>query len=371
MLSTQMRVPFSYLDRQFADIPAYLRDLEAFVPTGDFTLGAPVREFERRFAGICGLPHAAGVGSGTDALMLALQAVGVGHGDEVITAANTFVATAGAIASVGAKPVFVDSDDGYTIDVTKIEAAITPRTKAILPVHYSGNVADMPAVMAIAEKHGLSVVEDACQSIQAERDGKPVGSWGAAAGFSLHPLKNLNVWGDAGVVVTRDAAVDEKVRLLRNHGLVGRDEVAIWGRNSRLDSLQAVIGNRLIAETAFITKTRIANAKRYDDALRDVAGISIPHRPDNVKHTYHLYMLRVERRDDLLAHLHKNGVEAKVHYPVPLHLQPAAKSLGYKPGDFPVAEADAKRMITLPAHQHLTATEIDYTIARVREFYGA
>jgi aminotransferase EvaB len=371
MLKTQMRVPFSYLDRQFADIPAYLRDLERFVLSGDFTLGAPVREFETRFAEICGLPYAAGVGSGTDALMLSLEALGIGHGDDVITAANTFVATAGAIASVGAKPVFVDNDEGYTIDVAKIEAAITPRTKAILPVHYSGNVADMPAVMKIAEKHRLAVVEDACQAIQAERDGKPVGSWGASAAFSLHPLKNLNVWGDAGVVVTTDKALDDKVRLLRNHGLVGRDEVAIWGRNSRLDSLQAVIGNRLIAETAFITATRIANAHRYDESLRGIPGISVPARPVNVKHTYHLYMLRVEKRDALVAYLHEQGVEAKVHYPVPLHLQPAARGLGYQAGDFPIAEADAKRIVTLPAHQHLTTDEIDYAIARVREFYGA
>jgi dTDP-4-amino-4,6-dideoxygalactose transaminase len=371
MLETRMRVPFSYLDRQFADIDAYLADVKAVVTSGDFTLGAAVREFEKRFAAMCGLPHAVGVGSGTDALILSLEILGVGPGDEVITAANTFVATAGAIAMTRARPVFVDNTDGYVIDPDQIEAAITPRTKAIVPVHYSGNVCDMPRIMAIADKHGLAVVEDACQSIAATFDGKPVGTWGDTAAFSLHPLKNLNVWGDGGVIVTTRQSLDEKLRLYRNHGLVGRDDVVMWGHNSRLDSLHAAIGNRLIAETAFITDQRIAHAARYDAAFADVAGIRVPFRDPRVRHTYHLYMIRVERRDALLAFLHERGVEAKVHYPIPLHLQPAALNLGYQPGDFPMAEADAKRMITLPAHQHLTPAEIDYTIACVRTFYGA
>jgi dTDP-4-amino-4,6-dideoxygalactose transaminase len=319
---------------------------------------------------MCGLPHAVGVGSGTDALILSLEILGIGPGDEVITAANTFVATAGAIAMARAKPVFVDNGEGYVIDPSLIEAAITPRTKAIVPVHYSGNVCDMPRIMEIAKRHNLAVVEDACQSIAARFDDLPVGTWGDTAAFSLHPLKNLNVWGDGGMIVTRRADLDERLRLYRNHGLQGRDDVLIWGHNSRLDSLHAVIGNRLIAETAFITEQRIANARRYDAAFASVPEIRVPARPANIKHTYHLYMLRVERRNELLAYLNENGVEAKVHYPIPLPHQPAARDLGYKPGDFPVAEADAACMITLPAHQHLTSDEIDYTIDRVRAFYG-
>jgi aminotransferase EvaB len=370
MIQAQMRVPFSYLDRQFADIDAYLADVKAVVQSGDFTLGKAVGEFEGRFAAMCSLPHAVGVGSGTDALILSLEILGVGPGDEVITAANTFVATAGAIAMARATPVFVDNTEGYVIDPDRIEAAITPRTKAIVPVHYSGNVCDMPRIMEIARKHHLAVVEDACQSIAARLDDTPVGAWGDTAAFSLHPLKNLNVWGDGGVIVTRRADLDERLRLYRNHGLVGRDDVLMWGHNSRLDSLHAAIGNRLIGETSFITDQRIANARRYDAAFADVPEIRVPHRPANVKHTYHLYMLRVERRDALLAHLNERGVEAKIHYPIPLHLQPAAKALGYKPGDFPMAEADAACMITLPAHQHLTAEEIDYTIEQTRAFYG-
>jgi dTDP-4-amino-4,6-dideoxygalactose transaminase len=365
-----MRVPFSYLDRQFADLDPYLADVRRLVESGAFTLGAAVREFEKRFAGLCNLPHAIGVGSGTDALILPLKLLGVGPGDEVITAPNTFIATVGAIAMTGARPVFVDNDLSYTIDPTKIEAAITPRTRAILPVHYTGNAADMPAIMRIARKHNLDVVEDACQAIGAKRDGQGVGSWGDAAGFSLHPLKNLNVWGDAGMVVTGSAELDKKLRLFRNHGLASRDEVEMFGHNSRLDALQAVIGNRLIEQTDFITSKRIANARLLDEGLADLQGeVSIPPRPANVKHVYHLYIVRVERRDELLAHLHRQGVEARIHYPIPVHLQRAAAHLGYRAGDFPQAEADSLNTITLPVHQHLTDAELIYTIEQVRAFY--
>lgn len=365
-----MRVKFSYLDRQFADVDAYLNDIKELVKTSDFTLGQPLREFEERFAELCRMPYAIGVASGTDALILSLKILGIGLGDEVITTPTTFIATVGAIAMTGARPVFVDSDDGFVIDASKIEAAITPRTKAIMPVHYTGNVADMPAVMEIALKHNLIVVEDACQAIGASIDGRPVGSWGTTACFSLHPLKNLNVWGNGGVIVTRSPDLAEKLRLYRNHGLVNRDEVAIFGCNSRLDTLQAVIGNRLIEQVEFITNQRVANAKRYDEAFANMGEfIRIPkHRP-GVKHVYHLYMIRVKQRDDLLAYLHSKGVEAKVHYPIPLHLQEAAQHLVYKEGDFPVCEEDSRTIITLPAHQHLTDDEIDYTIEQVRSFY--
>jgi aminotransferase EvaB len=366
-----MRVPFSYLDRQFADVDAYLADIRALVRSGDFTLGAPLVDFEARFAELCGAPHAIGVGTGTDAIALSLRMLGVEPGDEVITTPTTFIATVGAIVTTGARPVFVDSDDGFVIDPTQIEAAITPRTKAIVPVHYTGNVADMSAIMDIARHHQLAVVEDACQAIGASIDGEPVGSWGDAAAFSLHPLKNLNVWGDGGVIVTRSAALADRLRLYRNHGLVNRDEVKIFGANCRLDTLQAVVGNRLIGETDFITQRRVANAQRYDEAFADLAPhLRVPRRRPGVKHVYHLYIVRTARRDELLAHLHANGVEAKVHYPVPLHLQEGARSLGYAVGDFPVCEADSHCVITLPAHQHLTDEEIGYTIEQMRAFYA-
>lgn len=365
-----MRVPFSYLDRQFADLDGYLDDIKNLARSGDFTLGAAVGEFERRFAALCRMPHAVGVGSGTDALILSLKLLGIGPGDEVITAVNTFIATAGAIAMTGARPVFVDNDEGFVLDVAKLEQAITGRTRAIVPVHYTGNMVNMPELMRIAARRNLTVVEDACQAITASFDGQYPGSWGEAACFSLHPLKNLNVWGDAGVVVTRSDSLDRKLRLFRNHGLINRDEAQFFGHNSRLDSLQAVIGNRLIGITDEITRKRIENARFLDEALAELKDfVQVPHRPGNIKHVYHLYVIRVKRRDDLLRHLHERQIEAKVHYPIPLHLQPASASLGYKSGDFPVAEADSRSIITLPAHPYLTGSELDYMAGAIREFY--
>ena len=366
-----MRVSFSYLERQFADLDGYLEDIRALVASSALTLGPAVEEFEHRFSELSGLPHAIGVGTGTDALRLPLELSGVGPGDEVITTPNTFIATVGAIVATGARVVFVDSEDGFVIDPALIEAAITERTKAIVPVHYTGNVADMPTIAAIAERRGLVLVEDACQATAAAIDGTPVGSWGIAGAFSLHPLKNLNVWGDGGVVVTRSAELADRLRLYRNHGLVNRDEVASWGINSRLDALQAVIGNRLIGSVPAITERRIANAARYDAALADVDGISVPVRRPGVRHVYHLYIVRAERRDALLRFLVEAGIEAKIHYPIPVHLQEAARDLGYGEGDFPSTEHDAKVVITLPAHPYLSDDEIDYTIDRVRAFYRA
>ncbi|MBI5240596.1 MAG: DegT/DnrJ/EryC1/StrS family aminotransferase [Elusimicrobia bacterium] len=366
-----MRVPYSYLDRQFQDIEPYLDDIRALVKSGDFTLGAPVAEFERRFAELIGTRFAVGVGSGTDALLLSLKALGVGPGDEVVTAANTFVATAGAIALAGARVVFADCDDRFVIDPDLVERAVTPRTKAILPVHWGGQPADMPRILKIAARHKLPVLEDACQSIGASLGGKSCGSLGAAAGFSLHPLKNLNVWGDGGLITTDSEELRDKLVLLRNHGMSTRDEYAFYAHNSRLDSLQAVVGLRLIKEFDWITKTRIANAAKLDLALSRLAPkVTLPRRAPEERHVYHLYQFLAHDRDRLLKHLQERGIEAKVHYPVPLHLQSASRGLGCKAGDFPKAESQAKATITLPVHQHLTAEELAYMISCVEEFYS-
>jgi dTDP-4-amino-4,6-dideoxygalactose transaminase len=365
-----MKVPFSYLDRQFAEIDDYLDDIRAVVTEGDYTLGAAVAEFERRFANFVGLPHMVGVGSGTDALILPMKRLGIGPGDEVITAANTFIATVGAIVATGAKPVLVDNEEGFVIDPGKIEEAITPRTKALLPVHYTGNVADMLAIKALADRRGLLVVEDACQAIGATLDDKPVGSWAACAAFSVHPLKNVNVWGDGGLVGTTDGRLAEELRLYRNHGLADRDHVTLFGVNSRLDTLQAAVGNRLVRDAGTITARRIAIAQCYDSAFAALAPhVRVPVRRKGVKQVFHLYLLRVERRDELKAYLEAAGVEAKIHYPIPIHLQQAAADLGYGKGSFPVAEADAASIVTLPAHQHLTDDEVSYVIEKVHAFY--
>ncbi|TPV96810.1 MAG: DegT/DnrJ/EryC1/StrS family aminotransferase [Myxococcales bacterium FL481] len=365
-----MHVRYSYLPQQFAQIDELLAELGALARSGDFTLGEPVTRFERRFAELIGTRHAVGVGSGTDALKLPLAALGIGPGDEVITAANTFIATAGAIHEVGARPVFVDCDDTFCLDVDRVEAAITAKTKAIMPVHFTGYMTEMPALMQIAERHGLPVVEDACQAILADINGQRAGTFGRAAGFSLHPLKNLNVWGDAGVIVTDDDGLNDRLRLLRNHGMINRDEIACFGYNSRLDSVHAVVGNWLIGQTESIAKARISHAQRYDAAFAELPDIRLPPRLPQRRRVYHLYVVFAQDRDGLLAHCHDAGIEAKVHYPIPLYQQAGLAGLGYRAGDFPVADRHAAEIITFPCDQHLTPDEIDYVIDTVRTFYG-
>jgi len=362
-------VRYSYLLEQFAEASPILAEIGRLVATGDFTLGKPVAEFERRFADLIGTRHAIGVGSGTDALKLPLKALGIGHGDEVITAANTFIATVGAIAETGARPVLVDCDDSFCMNVDYVEAAITANTKAIMPVQLTGEVVDMISLMEIARRHDIPVVEDACQGILSEFSGQRSGTHGIAAGFSLHPLKNLNVWGDAGVVVTNDDAMNERLRLIRNHGMKNRDEIAVLGCNSRLDSVQAVVGNWLIGQTRDITGRRIANADYYDAGLSGVSGIRVPPRRKNVKHVYHLYMVFAERRDELYKYCLDHGVEAKIHYPIPLYQQEGLKHLGYPPGRFPVTDRHAREVISFPVDQHLTRAQQDRVLETVRTFY--
>jgi len=364
-----MKVRYSYLPQQFAEIDDLMAEIRRFVATGDFTLGKPVAEFEARFADLIGTRHAIGVGSGTDAIKLSLKALGVGHGDEVITAANTFIATVGAIAELGARPVFVDCDDTFCVDVGQVEAAITPRTRAIVPVHYTGYMTDMTRLVPIAEAHGLPIVEDACQAILASQQGRNAGTWGRAGAFSLHPLKNLNVWGDAGIIVTDDDGLAHRLRLLRNHGMRNRDEIEILGCNSRLDSLQAVVGNWLIGSARAISDQRIANAEYFDRELSPIPQIRIPPRVAGMRLVYHLYIVFAEDRDGLLRHLLEQGIEAKVHYPIPLYRQDALKHLGYPEGAFPVTDRHTREIITFPTDQHISRAEQDFVVEQVRAYY--
>jgi aminotransferase EvaB len=365
-----MRVRYSPLAQQFADPDEIFAELRALVESGDFTLGKPVREFEELFASTLGVKHAIGVGSGTDAIKIPLKALGVGPGDEVITAANTFYATVGAIAEVGAKPVFVDCDDTFCLDPELLERAITPKTKALVPVHLTGDVAEMPRIMEIAGRHKIAVVEDGCQSLMGEYEGKRVGKWGNATAFSMHPLKIINVWGDAGIVVTDDDEMNRKVRLLRNHGLRNRDEMEILGYNSRLDSLQAVVGKWIVRRLPDIAVKRAAAAAYYDKGFGDISGVRLPPRRPYTKSVFLLYILFVEDRDALLNYCLERGIEAKIHYPIPLHLQDALSYLGYKPGDFPVSERHCRQTISLPVDQHLSRAEQDYVIDTIRAFYA-
>jgi dTDP-4-amino-4,6-dideoxygalactose transaminase len=363
-----MKIPYGYLSRQFAQPEAILSAIGDLVKRGALTLGEEVERFEAAFAALIGVPHAVGVGSGTDALFLSLKALGIGPGDEVITAVNTFVATAGAIETAGARLRFVDCDETFVLDPRALPGAITPRTRAIMPVHYSGQPVDMAAIQAIADRHGLAIVEDACTAIDGARAGVRCGAWGKLAGFSLHPIKNLHVWGDGGVITTSSAELAAKLRLLRNHGMESRDVYAFYAYNSRLDALQAVVGSRLLPQVAAHTDRRREIAARYDQAFRDLPGVRVPPRNSADRHVFHMYMLQVERRDELLAHLGRRGISAKVHYPTPLHLQPASRHLGYCEGDFPVAEAQAKRLISLPAHPYLHEEEVERVVEEVSTF---
>lgn len=366
-----MRVRYSYLPEQFKNTKSLWSDLKKFVETGDFTLGKPLLKFEKDFARLIGTKYAVGVNSGTDAIKLSLKTLNVGVGDEVITAANTFVATVGAITEIGAKPIFVDCDDTFCMNVDLVEAAITEKTKAIMPVHLAGYMTNMPELMKIAEKHDLPVVEDGCQAILADIGGKRSGSWGDAAGFSLHPLKNLNVWADSGVVVTNDDDLNHKLRLLRNHGLKSRDEVVLMGYNTRLDSVQAIVGNRLLPDLEPITDKRIANAAYLDEKLSQIPELRIPPRDPANKRVFHLYIVFAEERDALYDHCLENGIEVKVHYPIPLYQQEGLQQYGYKAGDFPVTDRHAREMITFPADQYLGPEHGDYIFETVESFYQA
>jgi dTDP-4-amino-4,6-dideoxygalactose transaminase len=366
-----VQVPYAFLDRQFADPEPYFDEMREIIAQGAFTLGAAVERFEQQFAGYCGLPHGVGVASGTDALMLALQAVGVGHGDEVITVSATFIATVGAIVSVGAKPVFVDVDDGIVMDVSQVEATITPKTKAILPVHWTGNMADMPALAQIAGRHGLPIVVDACHAIGARLHGESAGAIGDIACFSFHPVKHINAWGDGGILVTRSDELVSSIRIARNYGLVDRDEAETFARNSRLHALQVPVLRRQLAEFEQVVARRNEIAARYDAAFVELEGlVRLPRRRSEVRHTFVIYVIVTEQRDAMLTHLRANGVDARIHYPIPMHLTRAGRKMGHKEGDLPVSERYARETITLPAHQYLTDEQVEHTIGTVRSFFG-
>lgn len=364
-----MKVRYSYLPQQFGNCPELWSDLKKFVKTGDFTLGKPLEIFEKKFAKIIGTKYAVGVNSGTDAIKLPLKAIGIKAGDEIITAANTFVATVGAITELGAKPIFIDCDDTFCMDVNLIEKKITKKTRAILPVHFTGYMTNMPKLMKISRKHKIPIVEDACQSILANINNKNAGTWGVAGSFSLHPLKNINVWSDGGVITTNNYSLYKKLTLLRNHGLYGRDKVKICGYNSRLDTFQAVVGNWIIPKAKNIAKKRITNAKYLDENLRKIKGITIPERIKNWKIVYHLYIIFAKNRNKLLDYCLSKGIEAKIHYPVPIYRQPALKFLKHKIGDFPVTDRHAKSIISFPCDQHLSKKEINHIIKTVQNFY--
>ena len=366
MITTTMKVPFVDLGAQHAALRAEIeRAVSGLLDRGDFILGAEVERFETDYAAFIGAAHAIGVGTGLSAIELALRGFGIGPGDEVITPANTFIATVLGILAAGATPVFADMDPAtYTIDPSAIAAAVTPRTRAIVPVHLYGQPIDLDGVMAVAGRHNLLVIEDAAQAHGARYKGRRAGSVGHAAAFSFYPSKNLGAIGDGGMITTSDDAAAAKIRLLRNYGQRVKYYHSIAGTNSRLDTLQAAVLRIKLPHLDGWNAARRRHAAAYAQRLQGV--VQTPATADGVEHIFHLYVIETDRRDALQARLKSLQIDTGIHYPVPAHLQEACAALGYKAGMFPAAERGAGRILSLPMYAELTEQQIDYVADAVR-----
>lgn len=363
-----MNVPFVNLQSQYQSLqPEIDEAVLAVMARGDFIMGSAVARFEEAFAAYCGVEECVGVDSGYSALELILRAYDIGPGDEVITAANTFVATALAISNTGATPILVDCHpDTYNIDPAKIEAAITPDTKAIMPVHLYGQPADMDPIMELAERYGLKVVEDAAQGHGAFYKGRRVGSLGHAAAFSFYPGKNLGAYGDGGAVVTNDADMADKVRMLRNLGMRQKYHHEIKGFNMRLDTMQAAVLEVKLPHLDDWNAERRRVAAHYAAALAELPVVT-PATLEGAEPVYHLYVIRIQDREALMAKLDEAGIACGLHYPIPIHLLPAYAELPYERGDFPVTEAYADEILSLPIFAELSEADIDRTVAIIRD----
>jgi len=369
-----MEVPFFDLREQYRSIRDEVNtNVQQVMDSSRFILGENVNSFEKEFASFCGTGHAVGVANGTDALRLALLACGIGKGNEVISIPNTFIATTEAISQTGAKIVFVDVNSStYDIDVSQIEGAINEKTRAIVPVHLFGQPADMDPIMGVAREYNLKVIEDACQAHGSEYKGKgkKTGSIGDAACFSFYPSKNLGAFGDGGMVVTGDEEVAQRIRMFRDHGQTTKYEHLVEGTNSRLDEIQAAILRVKLKRLDEWNKLRRKNASIYDELLKDVDEVVTPSEAEHAKHVYHLYVIRTRRRHELQEWLKSKGIGTGLHYPIPLHLQKTYEYLGYKEGDFPVAEESAKQILSLPMFPELTGEEIETVASEIKTFFA-
>ena len=363
-------VPFADLHAQYlsirAEIDAAIADV---IRTSAFIRGPHVERFEREFAAAVGAAHCVSCGNGTDSLYIAMHALGVQPGDEVIVPAHSWISTSETVTQAGASVVFCDTDARtYTIDPAQIEARITPRTVGIVPVHLYGQPADMAAIMAIAVKHGLWVVEDCAQAHLARCDGALVGSFGHAASYSFYPGKNLGAMGDAGAITTNDADLARRMAMFARHGGITKGDHQIEGVNSRLDGLQAAVLSAKLPHLADWTRRRQELARSYDDALGSVGGIVTPHAAAGREHVYHLYVVRHEARDALAAHLADAGVQTVVSYPTALPFLPAYARLGHRPRDFPIAFANQSRVLSLPIFAEMTGEQMHATVGAIRSF---
>lgn len=367
-----MPVPFLDLKAQYLPLQGEIQDaIAAVIDQTAFAGGPFVAKFEAQFAEFCRCRQAIGVGNGTDALWLSLVALGVGPGDEVITVPNTFIATAEAITYCGAKPVFVDIDETtHTLDPAQIEAAITEKTRAVIPVHLFGQCADMDRIIPVARERNLAVIEDACQAHGATYKGRTAGTMGDAGCFSFYPGKNLGAYGEAGAVITDDDNLAGKMRMLRDHGQAKKYYHAMVGWNMRMDGIQGAILSVKLRHLAKWNELRRAHAADYTRLLSTVEEVITPcTAPDNT-HIYHIYAIRVQQRDQLMAFLAERGISCNIHYPVPIHLQDAYRSLNMGPGSFPVAEKCASEYLSLPMYPELNSAQINEVAGAIRDFYA-
>ena len=365
-----MKVPYNYLPMEFRRINKILSQWKKLIKSTDFTLGKQMVEFEKKFSKYIGAKYVVSTNNGTDALILSLKSIGVKKGDEVITVSNTFYASVGAIVACEAKPILVDCDARYQINIKEIEKKINKKTKAIMPVHWGGASPDMFSIIKIANKYKIHVVEDACMGIGAKIRNKSPGTFGIINAFSMHPLKSLNVMGDGGMVATNNKKIFSWIKKFRNHGMVDRDHIDFWGVNMRLQPLQAIVALDGLKKINNVIKKRNENAKIMDSLLMSLSpNIIIPHRPKGYRETFALYMCLVKNRDKLLKYLIKNKIEAKIHYPIPLNKQKAAKDLNLNQKNFKNANEQAKKIITLPIHQYLSKKQINYIAEKIKNFY--
>jgi len=365
---TNPLVPFVDLKAQYQTIKSEIEAaISRVVESGRYILGPEVENFEKDFAEYVGARFCVGVNSGTAALQLALMVTGVGAADDVIVTANTFFATAETVSTAGARPVFVDADAvAYTIDVSKIENAITPRTRAIIPVHLYGQPADLDPIFEIARRHNLSVIEDAAQAHGAEYKGHRVGALGDVGCFSFYPAKNLGAYGDAGAIVTDDDMVARRIKLLRDHGSDRKYYHEIVGYNFRLETLQAAVLAVKLRHLESWTRLRCRHAAQYHELLK-TSSLVLPRELEYARHVYHLYVVQSDRRDELQRKLAAAGVQTGIHYPVPIHLQPAYSSLGYRAGDFPETEKQSQRVLSLPMFAELTDVQINLVAEALKQ----
>lgn len=357
-----MNVPFVDLRAQYASIKGEIAPaIDEVLESAAFIMGPQIARFEREYASYIGTRHCVGVESGTAALKLALQALGINSGDEVVIPANTFIASAEAITATGATPVLVDMDDAYLMDASALEAAITPRTKALMPVHLYGQVVPMEPILEVARRHGLRVVEDASQAHGARWQGRRAGSIGDVGCFSFYPAKNLGCYGDGGALVTGDDALAERVRLLQDFGQKKKYVHSIKGDNCRLDSIQAAVLSVKLPHLDAWNDARRAHARRYDERLGEL-GFPVPKRHSDEAHVYHLYVTEVPGRDAVRERLTERGVHSGIHYPIPIHLQPAYSELAHLKGRFPLTEVAAEGILSLPMFPEMTEAQIDYVV---------